>query len=85
MQHKLPIVSSNVGGIVEEVKNGENGYITKAGDDKTLADALGKLIDNKGLRIKLGNKSYEMYRQSFTKDKFEFNIEGILTNCLEEY
>lgn len=82
MQNKLPIVSTNVGGIEDEVENGENGFITKAGSSQMLAQALGALIDDKELRQKMGEKGYEKYKELFTKDKFESNIKAVLSDCM---
>ena len=36
----LPVISTDVGGLPEVVRDGETGYIVEAGDEKALADAV---------------------------------------------
>jgi len=39
-----PIIASNVGGIPELVRHGDNGLLVPAGDEKALADSIKRLI-----------------------------------------
>ena len=47
----VPLVSSNVHGILDYVKDGETGYALKPNDVDGFAEAIKKLSDNNGLRI----------------------------------
>ena len=78
MQHKLPIITTNIGAISDIVKNGENGYIVSPKDSLSLADAIEKLITNKDLQIEMGEYSYKLYKENFTLKKFNNNIATIL-------
>lgn len=71
MEYKLPIVSTNVGGILDEVKDGDNGYIVEPKNTNALADAICKLIGDAQLRKKMGDKAYRLFRDSFTEENFE--------------
>jgi glycosyltransferase involved in cell wall biosynthesis len=51
----LPVVASDVGGLREQVVDGETGYLVPAGDPQALADALARLLDDPGLRRRLGD------------------------------
>ena len=44
MAAALPIVCSNVGGLPFLVRDGENGFLSRAADPKNLADCLDKLL-----------------------------------------
>ena len=49
-----PIVASSVGGIIDLVKNGDNGILVPPRDSDALAEAILKLIRNKNLTRELG-------------------------------
>lgn len=65
----LPIIGTTAGGIPEVVKNGENGILVQPGKVNELKNALEKLINNKELREKMGEKSTKIVRENFTWDK----------------
>lgn len=50
----LPVVASDVGGLREQVVDGETGYLVPSGDAAALADALARLLDDPALRGRLG-------------------------------
>ncbi|MFQ5786347.1 MAG: glycosyltransferase family 4 protein [Thermodesulfobacteriota bacterium] len=64
MSCELPVIASNIGGIPEIVKDGENGFLTPPSDPACLASALQKLIKSRELRSSLGKRGKEMI-QSF--------------------
>lgn len=87
MEHKLPIISTNEGGIPDVVKDGINGLIVDAQSGTVsaseLADKLHLLIDNPELRHKMGEEGYKMYKQNFTICKFEQNVTEVLKNIFQ--
>jgi glycosyltransferase involved in cell wall biosynthesis len=48
------VIGSNVGGIAENITDGETGVLFEAGNDKELAQKILTLFSNKALRQKLG-------------------------------
>ncbi len=56
----LPIVTTNVSGNQEIVRQGENGYLVNVGDTETLAQVLAGLIADPGLRKRLGARSRQL-------------------------
>jgi glycosyltransferase involved in cell wall biosynthesis len=63
MAYGRPIVSTNVGGIPEIIKDGENGLLCRPKDPECLAQKIRILIDKPELRQKLGSaarKTYEL-------------------------
>lgn len=82
MEYKLPIVSTNVGGIPDEVVNGENGYIIKDQDSQSLADALCKLLGDESLRQKLGETGYQKFKAKFTEMCFEEQLASTLKTAI---
>jgi glycosyltransferase involved in cell wall biosynthesis len=53
----LPIISTNVGGIPEIVKDGVNGYLITPGDKKAIYDSIKKLMKDKQNAENMGNNS----------------------------
>lgn len=84
MEYKLPIVSTNVGGIPDEVVDGENGFIIKDKDSQSLADALCKLLGDESLRQKMGENGFQKFKAKFTEKCFENKIKDILIDCIAD-
>jgi len=74
----LPVVVSNVGGI-SEVVNTENGILVENKVDD-IEQALVELIQNRGLRLKMGESGYEKVKQSFSLGKMLEELEYIYKN-----
>jgi glycosyltransferase involved in cell wall biosynthesis len=55
----VPLVASRVGGLVEQVVEGETGVLVPAGDAPALAAALQRLMDDPALRERLGASGRE--------------------------
>jgi len=49
-----PVVGTNVPGIVDLIRHGENGYLYSAGDGAEMASYLSRLLGDKALRDRLG-------------------------------
>lgn len=80
MEYKLPIVSTNVGGIPDEVRDGDSGFVVEPKDTDALADAICKLIGDAQLRRKMGDKAYALFREHFTQEHFEESFVEALRN-----
>jgi len=73
-----PIVTTDVPGCREVVKDGENGFLVPVKDAKELAIAIQKLINNPKLLISMGKKSRLMAEQ-------EFSIQQVVKQTLKLY
>ena len=78
MEYKLPIVTTDEGGIPDVVKNGENGLIAKKKDAVSLADCMEKLLEDKDLREKMGENGYRKFKSDFTLNVFEARMAEVL-------
>lgn len=63
MSYSLPIISTNVGGIPEILKNGENGFIITPGDKDAIYRAILELMNNEKLRMDMGKASYSKVQE----------------------
>lgn len=64
-----PIVTTDVPGCREVVKEGVNGFLVQAKDPAALAVALKKLIENSELRKIMGKRSRQIAEKEFSSEK----------------
>lgn len=84
MMYGLPVISTDEGGIKDEVKDGKNGFVVKPQDAVALADAIQRLLDDKDARQTMGAEGRRMFKEQFTMECFENNIKGILNDCIAD-
>ena len=56
-----PIIATTVGGIPELIREGENGLLCEPGNSACLAEQVMKLIENPGLRARMGRAARLSY------------------------
>ena len=78
MEHKIPIISTNVGGIPDEVIDGQNGLISEIKNPMSLADCIAELLNNKELREAMGEDGYKKFKAHFTLQAFENKFNATL-------
>lgn len=67
----LPVVATNVGDNDHLVIDGENGFLHPIGDVNGIAASLCRLLDSSDLRNKMGQKSNQILRESYSLELFE--------------
>lgn len=78
MQHGLPCISTDEAGIPDIIDDGKTGLIVPKKDSVALADAIGKLIEDRNLCRQMGHEGRKKYEDKFTLAVFERNICRIL-------
>ena len=73
-----PIVSADVPGCREIVRHGENGLLVPAKDSAQLADAIRVLLNDAGLRERMGRNGRELVKR-------EFSVEHVIERTLSVY
>jgi len=61
----LPVVSTEVAGIPEVIRNGETGIVVRTQNSEELADILTRLLEDSYLRYRLGLNAQSLVRQEF--------------------
>lgn len=79
----LPVITTDEGAIPEMVRDGEDGIICPKKDPSALADALGRLLADPGLRTRMGGSGRHRYQSLYTLESFERNIVEILKRNVE--
>jgi glycosyltransferase involved in cell wall biosynthesis len=62
----LPVVATDVGATREVVRPGETGFLIPVGDAGALAEAMQTLIDDPGLRLRMGHHGRELIEQHYS-------------------
>ncbi len=70
MAAELPVVASHVGGLAELVVDGETGMLVPPGEPAALAEALGRLLDDRELRQRIGAAGRARAEDSFDLAEF---------------
>lgn len=78
MQYKLPIITTDEGGICDIVKDGKNGFVCTKESVQSTAYAIEILLDSKEKRAEFGSNGYNLFQEYFTLDKFNKNITEII-------
>lgn len=82
MQNKLPVISTNEGGIPDIVEDKVTGFLVDQNNPTELADKLATLIDNEAMRLEMGCAGHTKYKKEFTLQAFESKLQGILEHIL---
>lgn len=64
-----PIVGSRVGGMLDQIKDGWNGFLFEPGDERALAEKIRYLVDHPEERKRMGINSRQRAEQEFDWNK----------------
>lgn len=78
-----PIVSTNAGGIPEVVQDNVNGFLVEAGDYKSMADKIIKLVGDSKLRDRMGTEGLSILKNKFTDSIMANNIQNLYDHALK--
>lgn len=69
MASAVPVVSTDVGGISEMIRDGETGFVVTQNDPAAMADAISRVLDNNELAREFGEKGRERAGELFSIEK----------------
>lgn len=84
MQFGLPVVTTNVGGIPDIITHGGNGLLVNPGNVQELTARLKQLLNEKALRIRLGNNARQQFMQHYTLNNFYEGLSDIFERVLND-
>ena len=70
MALRKPVIGSRVGGILDLIKDGHNGFLFEAGNSNKLAEKLRILLSNKNLAMEMGKKGKKFIQDNFSNKKY---------------
>ena len=74
-----PVVSTRVGWVPILIEDGKNGFLVEARQERSLADALEKLIINGDLRRIMGTNNFQKVRERWTIEQETAQWDSILS------
>jgi glycosyltransferase involved in cell wall biosynthesis len=80
-----PIISTNVGGISEVIKNNENGLLIQPENSEAIADTILKLLENEELKSRFRNKGIELVSEKFLAQKMVKSYQKLYTEKNYKY
>lgn len=84
MRTGLPVIATDIGGNREAVLDGENGFTVPRGDLNTLESILRKLLFDSSLRIAMGLRSRQVFRERFSFDIMYRRYEKLYEQLIRE-
>ena len=78
----LPVIATNIGGSVEQVADGESGFLIRPDDPEALADKLELLLRDANLRKRLGEAGRRRITERFTLEGMVEKITRVFDECL---
>lgn len=80
MSAGVPIVCTDVGFMKEIVIPGETGFLVPVDDPAALAEKLILLLQNPGLKKRMGGKAHQMVRKNLSVDQMIRAFEQLMIN-----
>lgn len=77
VQRNIALIASNVGGIVDIVKNEETGLLVPEKDEKALAEAIERILDDDKLYTKIVSEASKHIDSYFSWDRISKKYEEI--------
>lgn len=81
---RIPVVSTNVGGVEDVVIHGETGFITQVGDVQTFANYVLQLIEDENLCKKMGNAGYDNVIKRYSKQRLVGDMRNLYLSFLNK-
>jgi len=82
MACRLPVVGSDVVGIRDLVKDGENGFLVDFDDKVEVIKAFRKLVQSPQLRRRMGERGRRLVEEKFSMEKFVKNTLAVYQESL---
>ena len=82
MEGAKPVVATAVGGVPDQVADGDNGLLVPPRDSRRLAGAIGELLADPELAARMGARGRERRREEFSIDTTVRRIEELYERCL---
>jgi glycosyltransferase involved in cell wall biosynthesis len=76
-----PVVGAAAGGVMDIVRDGENGFLVVPGDAQRLSNALRTLLEDGSLRAKLGAAGADMVKREYSFEAFGLRLGEIVDDC----
>jgi glycosyltransferase involved in cell wall biosynthesis len=80
----VPVISTDVGGVKDILKEGETGFVVPKKDPETFGEKLQLLIENKEIRHKMSQNGWNFVRDKFHYTTLVKNMENYYAELIEK-
>ena len=80
----LPVVATNVGGVADIIKDGENGFLVEPGDIDTFTERLERLVKDVSLRKAMGEKGLKVVSEKYRQERLINDIKNLYDEILRQ-
>lgn len=84
MAMERPVIATAIGGSLDQVADGETGFLVRPGDPEALADPLERLAHDAPLRAAMGKAGRDRLATRFAFDQMLARFVGVYRECLDE-
>ena len=84
MQFAKPVVTTQWRGIPSVAHDGINGFTVPVQNAPAIAERLMRLINDAGLRDRMGHEGRRIFEERFTLERFHQNMENALLRVIED-
>jgi glycosyltransferase involved in cell wall biosynthesis len=82
LANRCPVVASSVGGIVDVIAHEETGLLVPEKNERALADAIVRILDDPALAQRLGNSGYEFAKRQFDWERITDETEDLYRSAI---
>ena len=83
MSMQCAVISTRAGGVVEVVRDSQDGLLCEVGDTQIMADLAADLVNDKGKRVAFQNAARARVVDSFSLTNMVSELEKVYTKCNE--
>ncbi len=84
MSQNIPVIGVAGGGVLDYIKDGQNGILVQPGDTKALTRAIAQLLENSDLLAKLSKSAFQD-AQSFSEKGFTSLLDRAIHITIERF
>ena len=83
MAMRRPVIATAIGGSLDQVEDGETGFLVPPANPEALAEKLALLLKDSCLRQEMGEAGRKRLQQCFSIDQMLDKVEGLYRNALK--
>ncbi|MCG3133155.1 MAG: N-acetyl-alpha-D-glucosaminyl L-malate synthase [Planctomycetes bacterium] len=83
MGAERPVVATDVGAVGEVVRDGENGWLVPAGDERAVAAALSRTLSDPRRAEAMGRRGGEIFRSAYTLERMASGYGRVYKEAME--
>ena len=80
-----PVVATTAGGMPEVVTDGETGILVPPRDDRAMADAITRLLNDEALRERMGAAGMSLANSRFSAERMVADTLGVYADVVREF